>query len=357
MSLKVARVFSNDGGGNKGQSSCHYMDLFCQMANMDPNKLYDYFDLFAGSSIGAIIACAYADGMSPKQVLELLVNKSPSIFTGGAFMGTPMYSWIKGGWALLGKPFYSNDNDSELAKLLTSIFGNKTLSDLKGNVLITAVKQDAIKDSSGDNVYHYTTKKFSNTGMPNTEGASYRVVDCCLASAAAPLYFGTRRMPAYPKTETTFMDGGVYQNNPAGLAYSMINYMYPNYNRICLLSLGCGLGTTGVFDPSPPPSTEEDNLKLGPSDTIFAVMATLGVSLTGPQESMAQMLNEMAANLPKNNQNDFYISRCQWTYDPKANTEMDNSGDEFTGVMISTSEKQFNMDRMRNAIFISRMQL
>jgi patatin-like phospholipase/acyl hydrolase len=54
MSSKVYRILSFDGGGMKGLFSAYFMKQFCQDAAIPGNKIYEYFDIIAGSSIGGI---------------------------------------------------------------------------------------------------------------------------------------------------------------------------------------------------------------------------------------------------------------------------------------------------------------
>ena len=68
--------------------------------------------------------------------------------------------------------------------------------------------------------------------------------DVARASSAAPTYF----MPAYvspigSEKKYSFVDGGVFANNPAMCAYIEAKKIYPNARKFIILSLGTGVGT------------------------------------------------------------------------------------------------------------------
>jgi uncharacterized protein len=50
--MRNIRILSLDGGGMKGLFSATFMKRFCQDAGIDPTKIWDYFDIIAGTSIG-----------------------------------------------------------------------------------------------------------------------------------------------------------------------------------------------------------------------------------------------------------------------------------------------------------------
>ena len=74
MSQKIYRVLSIDGGGMKGLFSAYFMKQFCLDAGIAGNKLYEHFDIIAGTSIGGIQALAYASGYSPDDMIQLFLD-------------------------------------------------------------------------------------------------------------------------------------------------------------------------------------------------------------------------------------------------------------------------------------------
>ena len=64
--MRLRRILSLDGGGIRGLVSCRWLESVERaLAAAGKPGLTRSFDLFAGSSTGAIIACGVGLGMSP----------------------------------------------------------------------------------------------------------------------------------------------------------------------------------------------------------------------------------------------------------------------------------------------------
>ena len=71
-------VLSLSGGGYRGLFSAHVLErIHREFGNGD---LLEKVDLFAGTSIGAIIATALASGCQPARIKQLLLDHGPAIF-------------------------------------------------------------------------------------------------------------------------------------------------------------------------------------------------------------------------------------------------------------------------------------
>jgi patatin-like phospholipase/acyl hydrolase len=225
-SSKTVKILSLDGGGMRGYFSATFLKRFCLDAGIQPNKLYDSFDIITGTSIGGIQALGYAYGKTPEEMRQFFASKGSSIFAYNSILPLSAYKFS----VIMGLPTYPSTFYAQepLKTALTEVFGNTLkLSDLSGKVIIPA--WDTHEDQSAI---------FSNiSGLePFLSGADRSIVDVGLATSAAPLYF-----PPASVNSHTMIDGGVYVNNPVTLAYSVAKKMFPGVARFCILSVGTGV--------------------------------------------------------------------------------------------------------------------
>lgn len=208
----MKKILSIDGGGIKGIFAASFL------ANIEKTcgiRICDYFDLIIGTSTGAIIAAALALEIPAERILELYLEKGKVIF--------PQKRKIP----LFGGRYQTAPLKSELEK----IFAEKKLKDSKTRLMIPSYnletrKVTIFKTSHAEDLYIDKEKK---------------IVDCLLASTAAPTFFNPYKME-----DGVFMDGGVGANNPSILALvegiSRCNW---ELEEIVLLSIG-GVNEPGV---------------------------------------------------------------------------------------------------------------
>ena len=90
-------VLSLSGGGYRGLFSAHVLErIHREFGNGD---LLEKVDLFAGTSIGAIIATALASGCQPARIKQLLLDHGPAIFPS---------KWLPGLRQAMGKALYDS---------------------------------------------------------------------------------------------------------------------------------------------------------------------------------------------------------------------------------------------------------
>ena len=191
------RVLSIDGGGFLGLATAAFIDGAEKHLKRSFHK---EFDLFCGTSTGAIIALSLAIGKSAAEIVELYRKLGKGVFQ------TRWYSRV---------PVFTTKYDNvALRRHLDEVFGDLTLGDLLDHgkkVLITS--------------YCVTTgspRIFKTDHSPNLSLHNrLRITDVALASSAAPTYFPLVRIDAptgdYPEY---FCDGGVVSNNPALLGFT-----------------------------------------------------------------------------------------------------------------------------------------
>ncbi|MGN6560754.1 MAG: patatin-like phospholipase family protein [Candidatus Nitrosocosmicus sp.] len=305
------RILSLDGGGMRGIFSAKFMELFVQLWGINPNEIWKYYDVITGTSVGGLQALGYAFGMSPTDMLNILINDGPWIFsTSSIIPGVRATTLDKLATMILGGSFYPNTG---FVNKLNEIFGETLMSDLKTAVLIPSYNYDT-----------NTPALFSNAVFPDSLGKDEFVKNVALATASAPLYFPRANWGTY-----NYIDGGVIKNNPANLGAAIGEVKKASANRTCVLSIGTGLGPIGFHDnPTPPP--DESNMSF-----LFSL---IGIGITGSQEVDAKQLNLIDLYTLDPN----YSYRAQAIYDPNQDTELDNTTTEFIDYTIQTAIDYFN---------------
>ena len=203
------RILAIDGGGIKGVFPASFLATVEESIG---DRIGNYFDLIAGTSTGGIIALGL--GLSAKDVLHFYENSGPAIFGGSRLLKTIRWAGV------------SKYSDQPLRKALESIFESRRLGESAKRLVIPSVNLE-----NGE-VYVYKTAHH-----PRFE-RDYRdkVVDVALATAAAPTYFPTHRSSA----GTPLVDGGVWANNPTGMAtVEAIGVLGWARESLRVLSLGC----------------------------------------------------------------------------------------------------------------------
>lgn len=184
---QLRRILSCDGGGIRGIITLRCLEAL--ETRIGPCG--QYFDMFAGTSTGALIAGALANGVPVSKLIELYTERRAEIFSRRLFGCL--------------HPLVTKYHKTGLHRILCEYFGDVTLAQLNHDILITAV--DTVRSE---------TVFFSSFRLPAGAAARHgtyqkvRLRDAIEASASAPTYFAAHGR---------FIDGGttVY-NNPAYVA-------------------------------------------------------------------------------------------------------------------------------------------
>lgn len=180
------KILTIDGGGIRGIIPIMCLLTLEEQAGM---RCSEFFDMIAGTSVGAIIAGLLASGKSAGEVFSLFEEHHDAIFMPrsrfASFLNPPKYA------------------KAPIQALLSQALGEMRLSDCKTDLLITAT--DTVADETTFfSCFHHAAEATYGT---------YK--DCLLrkvveASMSAPLYFSPYRR---------FVDGGVGSyNNPCLVA-------------------------------------------------------------------------------------------------------------------------------------------
>lgn len=217
------RLLSLDGGGIRGlvliQMLLELEELSGQKSKSGRNFVQRNFDWIAGTSTGAILALALADGTPLLECMRLYFRLKDEIFCGIRPYGA-----------------------SSIERFLTDQFGaNRKMNELNPEttkVFVTATKADQIPIK----LILFRNYRTPLNDNPRFEPEKVHIWNAARCSSAAPTYFPSVK---------GLMDGGLMANNPAVTllleVYSHINGIKQNLinsNRIpepaFLLSLGTG---------------------------------------------------------------------------------------------------------------------
>jgi predicted acylesterase/phospholipase RssA len=168
--------------------------------------LSSVIDLFAGTSIGGIMACLLASGHSASQVVRFFTDDGPNIFGKQASLGRAGFM----------RPRYSN---KPIEAVLQDKLGSLTMNTCKVPVVITAMdlnsRQPVIFESGAK--------------------ADQLLWDVARATSAAQTYF-----QPHPLRDWLLWDGGNVVNDPSMCAYVHACRLWWPGDTIHVVSLGCG---------------------------------------------------------------------------------------------------------------------
>lgn len=213
------KILSIDGGGIRGILPLFFL---AKLEEMTGKRTYEMFDVIAGTSTGGMIAMALSVA-SAQDILDLYMKYGDKIFVRNY------------------KPFGPKYSSKNRRAIFRNFFGDKKLSDAKVPTIVTAW------EINRDKAYHLYSK-WPVDKIFSHEHLDMLMSDAALGTSAAPTYFEPEtirpfRVDGVRSNDTyTFVDGGVFANNPAMIALNYAMTLYPNVNRdkIDLLSLGTG---------------------------------------------------------------------------------------------------------------------
>lgn len=217
----MRKILSIDGGGIRGTFPAAFL---AELEKDLELPIHRYFDLISGTSTGGIIALGLALGMTANEILMLYEEKGPEIFsqTAAGFPGWLKRKVSSAKW-LFWSPKYTAGS---LRDALAEALGEKRLGDATTRLLIPAWHPKM------QEVYIFKTAHHPRLKTDFKELA----VDVALATAAAPTYFDQH----ITANDVGLVDGGVWANNPTGIAVvEAIGMLGWSANDLKVLSIGC----------------------------------------------------------------------------------------------------------------------
>lgn len=206
MQQNKRRILALDGGGIKGAFSAAFLETIEEATG---KRIADHFDLIAGTSTGGIIALGLGLGMSAKEISQFYVNDGPRIFDqinplDSNSLASRVTAWFRSKRNSSKQLAATKYGSSELRKALERAFQSKRLGDSKVRLIVPAYHADK------EDVYVFKTRHHPRLQVDWMESA----VNVALATSAAPTYFAAHPLPS----GAPLIDGGIWANNPAGLA-------------------------------------------------------------------------------------------------------------------------------------------
>lgn len=364
--MTMIRILEIDGGGMKGLFSAYFMQMFCQQAGIKGDEIWKYFDIICGTSIGGISALGYAHGITPSTMVSFFRDKGPIIFDGPfgegpAGSGTLGYVLIT---PLVDPYIYYAE---PLRQALTDVLEDTKMYQLKTTTLITSLlfNGGTAGNLSGINFPYGTInyaipQNISNAVTPFTLGQNYSCVEVGLATSAAPVYFPPTKITQDTVPGNFYIDGGIYQNNPTNLSYTLAQTMFPGMSKCCILSVGTGLTNIGFdLEPFTPPVTSgyfdiDTKVGLSPQNSLSLLSNVLSMAITCPQEAVSLQLG--VNSLYSGARNNIYYYRFQTKFNPAEPTQLDNVSTQFMNYMQKAAQQQYGFDQQRISAFITNAQ-
>ena len=232
------RLLALDGGGIRGVLSLQVLGRIEQTlgeeADNDDFRLSDYFDYFAGTSTGALIAAGLAQGWRVDRIAKLYTETGEEIFK-----AVPMYRKML-------SLFQAKYESKSLKKALQREFGEDTLfGDAKFKSLLLAVMHNSVTDSP----WPLSNNPNAKYNDPSREDCNNRfpLWQVLRASSAAPTYFPPERIDIPGQKPFLFVDGGITPSNNPSLQL-FLQATSPDYrlgwsgdpDSMLLVSIGTG---------------------------------------------------------------------------------------------------------------------
>ncbi|GHT97133.1 hypothetical protein FACS1894126_0540 [Alphaproteobacteria bacterium] len=203
------------------------------------------FDVMAGTSVGALVVASFALGK-----IDHFINDynaiAKMIFTRNWSLWNPL-NWFSITRGLLG-PAYRVDSKEQAVR---DFIGKKDESAYSFDSLGTRLLLPFYLQQNSNVAFYKNYDEISN---PNVH--KYSIVDSLMATTAAPTFFNPHVFRGLDGCRYEGIDGGVFANNPALVAYQEARLLFPK-SRIILLSLGTG--DHNYMDPNLE-STDRGNL-------------------------------------------------------------------------------------------------
>ncbi len=218
-SARIYKVLSLDGGGIRGVFPAAFL---ARLEDRIGQPIGSYFDLIVGTSTGGIIAIGLGLGLSARDILQLYEEQGRAIFDQEHGQAE---NWLRqrlrGAWQL----FDSKYSSEPLKAALTGIMGQRRLGESCTRLVIPAWHPML------ERVYLYKTAHHPRLETDYKELA----LDAAMATAAAPTFL----KPHLTSEAVELVDGGVWANNPIGVAaVEAVGLLGWPADRLKILSIG-----------------------------------------------------------------------------------------------------------------------
>ncbi|KAF3038250.1 hypothetical protein E8E11_001965 [Didymella keratinophila] len=247
------RVLSVDGGGIRAAIPIQFLCALEKAVGLDM-PIQELFDLAYGTSSGAMVILAlYGLGIRAEETFTLFSQLSTRIFRGRSQLGLGLAATAH---ALITSCRNGRFPASDIDDALTEIFDDATMLDhqymssIGARIGLPVVDAETLEtclvtsyNGAAPTYGDDACTKMSTYRVLRSEGAisEIRIKDAARCTSAAPWYFTPHKMPGH----STFMDGGLSDNNPCMLAVQELQKLAPGLSRADhFVSVGTGISTT-----------------------------------------------------------------------------------------------------------------
>jgi predicted acylesterase/phospholipase RssA len=237
------RIFSCDGGGFRGYLTSLILEQIEEELNQvlgsnEPNsnhKLGNYFDMYAGTSTGSLIACGLSFGLSAREIADIYRESGKDIFP-----NINIGKEISYRFAQIFSAFTPKSLEGMTSQHRFWFSGPLLRGDALKNAICSKFGNATFGEISKDNKRILVTAYDCWNSLPvvfdshNKQHREIKVVDILLASSAYPggfashanipaeqIYGGKTKEPGYSipsDRKLPLVDGGLIANNPGLLA-------------------------------------------------------------------------------------------------------------------------------------------
>lgn len=309
--IRKIRILSIDGGGIRGiMPGIIVQQIESKLQKKVKNnnvRISDYIDLMAGTSTGGILTLAYLtpnQNGRPKLTAEEAVNIY--LDRGDEIFDISFWQKVKSGKGITDEKY----DASELEEALEDTFGDLDLTSLLKPCIISSYD---IRNGKP----HFFKQHKSDNPIYN-----FKIKDVARSTSAAPTYFETARVKNEIGTPYPLIDGGVFVNNPALVAYSEARTMdtfdfikgLPTAKNMLIVSIGTGST-----------SQKYEYKKAKDWGAVGWIKPIIEIMMSGNAKTVHHHLDQIFKTLPKKDQQDYH--RLEPTI-ISADSAMDNASIE-----------------------------
>jgi uncharacterized protein len=209
------RVLAIDGGGIRGLIPAL---VLAELERRAGRRVYELFDLIAGTSTGGILACALCapNPLPAEEVAAIYEEEGPAIFD------RSVWQRFRSAEGLLDEKYEAGALDRALERFLAG----KRLADTVPELIVPTY------DMSEPGPFFFKTRTARERPADDVP-----LTVVARATSAAPTYF-----EPLPVAARVLVDGGVFAVNPAMSAFAEVLRFHPSAD-VVLLSLGTGQRT------------------------------------------------------------------------------------------------------------------
>jgi len=217
------RILALDGGGIRGIITARWL---ARLEEVLGGPVARRFDILAGTSTGAILACAVARGIPAADIVEMYRRHGREVFPPP---GEAAWSWLRRAVAQAASaPIYDGVG---LERVLRRQLGEVLLGDLPARPLLLLT------------AFNTLTRTMTVIKHDRPRWAAMPLWQAAKASSSAPVYFPAH-VTGVLGSPAPLIDGGVAANNPAACALAeAVRVNRANSGTDTIFPQGDGTGT------------------------------------------------------------------------------------------------------------------